>query len=599
MTAVTLLGLPSPLEADARILIVDSEAAATRAQALLPSYCVLWPSEAGSLHELSMEAWIPLQGLDVLLWPSNIPACRDSMARAGNALRRVTDRVRMIYVNGVEPPYFSAADMGHDWDNRRVVAWAKERVRVFEEPPPAPDPMEAIAAAVELDPRETNDQQVIHRETPTQPAESPSKRVRRGKPRTKPSGQPPDGTQIEAGTSAFVSWEAMGLDLNGNGAPHPHLANIQRVLSMHPHMVGRIWYDEFHDKIFQKLFQDGTAEWADHHDTRLTIWMQGELRLARMGVQSVRLAVDEFAHLHPRNEPREWLESLQWDGTERLPCLMADGFGAPQNDYTAAVGRCFMVGMVARIYVPGAKVDYMPVFEGYQGIRKSSALDVIGGKFFAETHEDITKKDFLQNLRGKMLIEFSELHAFKRSEVERIKGIVTCRTDRYRDSYGRRAADRPRSCVFAGTTNRDDWVQDDTGARRFWPIACGEINLEYLRQVRELLFAEAVARFKKGESWWDIDPVLAKAEQDERRDADPWADAVLQWCSGKDRVRVSDILSLCLVLPLHMHGKVEQMRVASILRVAGWKRVTLRDRLVLFKGWLNPVVTVVTGRLDL
>jgi len=229
--------------------------------------------------------------------------------------------------------------------------------------------------------------------------------------------------------------------------------------------------------------------------------------------------------------------------------------------------------MVARTFQPGCKVDTMPVFEGTQGLQKSSALSIIGGKWYAEMHEQITSKDFLQNLPGKLLIEIPELHAFGKADINRIKGIISCPSDRYRNSYGRRASDHPRRGVWAGTTNRDDYNEDDTGARRLWPIACGRIDLDYLRKHREVLFAEAVWRYKNGEAWWDIDAALAKSEQDKRRDHDPWTAAILQYCNGKDEVTVGEILHSVLDLPLRDRGKIEQMRIASIFRVAGFQKV--------------------------
>lgn len=580
MTAF-LLGLPSEITADQRFLIVDLASAAQSAAALLPAYTVLWPSIDGAVDEIPLDALFALQGCDVLCWPANIPDTRARMDLVANRLAKLTDRLRMVYVNGVDPPFFSATDMAQ-WAPKDVIAWARERAKPWAPtqphvPPPLPD--ELLHDDV---PRPTNYAQDIH------------KPLKRGKPRTKRNGQPPNGTQIEAGESSFVSWETIGLarsGTNGGGAPFPNISNVQLILAGHPDLSGRIWFDEFHGKVFQTLFQSEPLEWADHHDTRLTIWMQRDLRLAKIAVQTVRLAVDEFARLHPRNEPRSWMESLKWDGEKRLETMLADGFGTSQNDYTASVGRCFLMGMVARIYRPGAKVDNMPVFEGSQGIRKSTALRILGDPWFAEMHEDMTSKDFLQNLPGKMLIEISELHAFRRADINRIKGIISCSTDRYRASYGRRSEDHPRRGVWAGTTNTDDWVQDDTGARRFWPVACTEINLDYLGGTKDQLFAEAVHRFKAGEAWWDVDIALAKNEQDERREADTWTDPVLAWCSPRPWVKVIDVLSICLSLPLHQHGKVEQMRVASILKAAGWKRRTMRDRLVILKGWVNPVVT--------
>jgi hypothetical protein len=178
--------------------------------------------------------------------------------------------------------------------------------------------------------------------------------------------------------------------------------------------------------------------------------------------------------------------------------------------------------MVARIYRPGCQVDNMVVLEGPQGIFKSSSLRVLAGDHHAEQHESVTSKDFFQNLQGVWLIEISEMHSFSRTETSKVKQVITCTTDHFRPSYGRRAVDHPRMCVFAGMTNHDNWSKDETGARRFWPITCVEIDLDGIRNAREQLFAEAVARFKGGETWWEMPALETTREQELRYDTDVW-----------------------------------------------------------------------------
>lgn len=513
----------------------------------------------------------PFRGRAVDLWPVPPRLWKQSGAGVESILRHLLKlgcKVRVIAIteddDQYEPSLFQSLSVPRD----EVMAWARARIRDVD-PAPAED-------------------DVSHETS-----------VTRGKPRSKRDGGATNGKDVIDGHtgSVFVSWERLGLELTSNGSPHPHLANIQKILAGHPELAGRIWYDEFHEKVFQTLFQPEPSEWADSHDVRLTVWIQNSLRLAKIGHQNVRLAVEDYARLSVRNEVREWMEGLQWDGNERLPRVMAKGFGAEQNEYTAAVGRGWFVSMAARTFEPGCKVDTMPVFEGRQGARKSSALAIIGGKWFGEMHEDITSKDFLQNLRGKLLIEISELHAFRRSDINKIKGIISCPVDRYRESYGRRAADHPRRSVWAGTTNRDDYNEDDTGARRFWPVACGRLDHDYLKAYREQFFAEAVVRFKAGEAWWDIDEELARKEQDARREQDIWTGPILSYCKGKDEVTVGEILHSVIELPLKDRGRAEQMRVASILRVAGFEsRQAWRDGRNM-RIWLVGEVKVNDGLL--
>lgn len=488
-----------------------------------------------------------LKGRRVDVWPVPPRFWSDANTGVESVLRyllKLKCEVRVVAVDADDDQYEPSIMLAISLDRAQVLAWARARIK-----PVDPNP------SVDDVPHETSV-------------------AKRGRPRSNGDGAPANGKDVIDGHSGsvFVSWERLGLELSSTGAPHPHLANIQKILAGHPELVGRIWYDEFHERVFQTLFQPEPAEWQDSHDIRLTVWIQNSLRLSKIGHQNVRLAVDDYARLNVRNEVREWMDGLQWDRHERLPTVMAKAFGAEQNEYTAAVGRCWFVSMAARTFEPGCKVDTMPVFEGKQGARKSSALAVIGGKWFGEMHEEITSKDFLQNLRGKLLIEISELHAFRRSDINKIKGIISCAVDRYRESYGRRAADHPRRGVWAGTTNQKAYVEDDTGARRLWPIACGAIDHDYIKAYRAQLFAEAVTRFKAGEAWWDIKEEIAQLEQDARRERDVWATPILQYCNGNPEVTIGEIMHTVLDIPLKDRTKADQLRIASILQVAGWER---------------------------
>jgi putative DNA primase/helicase len=276
---------------------------------------------------------------------------------------------------------------------------------------------------------------------------------------------------------------------------------------------------------------------------------------------------------HRRNECREWLSCLTWDGVERLSALIPAGFGAVSSDYTAAVGRCWLVSMVARALTPGCKVDTMPVFEGNQGKRKSTALQVlVGAKWFAEAAESPTSKDFFQALQGKMLVEIGEMDSFSKAEVHTIKRVISCQTDRYRAPYGRRAEDHARQGVFAGTTNRDDWNRDETGARRFWPVTTGEVDLAWLVAHREQLFAEAVARFRRGEPWWDVPQADAEREQEARRKVDAWEGEIAEWSLGMRETTVAQVLEGCLKITPDKWDRPSQMRAAACLKVLGWNK---------------------------
>ena len=369
----------------------------------------------------------------------------------------------------------------------------------------------------------------------------------------------------------------LALVMMPNGTPIMNLDNVVRAIESDPNLRGKIWYDEFLDTIMT-TWQGEERQWKDADDVLLQLYMQRHVGLTRIGVQTCHDAAVVAAFHDTRNECRDWLKSLAWDGVRRLSYLMSEGLGAQENSYTDAVGRCWVVSMVARVFRPGCKVDTVPVLEGSQGVGKSTALRILGGKWFTECHENVTHKDFYEVLKGHMLVEIAEMHSFTRAEVERIKGIISCQMDRYRKSYGRNTENHPRQTVLACTTNRDDWQRDDTGARRFWPVRCGVVNHDWLRNNRDQLFAEAVHLFNDGASWWDVPVDLQNEEVESRRDADSWEAVIGSWLWNQARPTTSDILSDCLKIEVGRHDQVAQKRVGRVMRVLGWRNLVAKSQ---------------------
>jgi predicted P-loop ATPase len=352
----------------------------------------------------------------------------------------------------------------------------------------------------------------------------------------------------------------------------PRLANLNnavRIIEKDPNFC-RVWFDEFLQRI---LTDDPPREWSEADDVHLTLRFQRDKGIPRMGIETVRHAVTEIAFRRKKNCVKDWFQSLKWDKTDRIEHFFEDHFGTAGNVYVRKASRNFWISMVARIYKPGCQVDNMIVLEGPQGIKKSSALRLIAGNHHAEQHESVTQKDFLQNLQGKLLIEISEMDSFSKTENAKVKAVITTTTDHFRPTYGHRVVDHPRQCVFVGTTNHDDWNKDPTGARRFWPIACrGDIDLDAIRSNRDQLFAEAVHRFKAGETWWEMPTAETQSEQESRYVDDPWTNIIADYIQLKTAVEMIDILTNCLKFNVDRIGKADEMRAATCLRRLGWTK---------------------------
>ena len=166
----------------------------------------------------------------------------------------------------------------------------------------------------------------------------------------------------------------------------------------------------------------------------------------------------------------------------------------------------------------------MLVLVGDQGVKKSTLIRTLGGRWTADTPIDIGAKDGYEALRGGWLIEIAELAGMGGKDVERLKAFFSSPEDVYRPPYGRKPVRRKRSCVFIGTTNDRDFLKDATGSRRFWCVTVGDIDIEALSADVDQLWGEAAHAALQGEPWWltDEEALLAEAEAEKHISIDPW-----------------------------------------------------------------------------
>lgn len=511
-----------------RIVVVEGEKAADTLQAIATrSPVITW---SGGANNWKNADWGPLAGRQVLLWPDADPPGVSAMAGVAGLLLAQGCEVWRVDIEGL-PDSWDAHDVIMDGatDSAALNAWLKPRSMRIKPPEPEGSPYEPPPEPERVaDPEPVPERAIVEYEESQAPSEEPQ---------IEPEGEAgglPKGYNVQ-------NW---GITYSRSG-PHINMATAGKLVKgmVERHMIEPIWLDSFRGQVMQ-----GGQEWTDSKTLELLNFIQSSGTFHKVSRQQLDDGINHYAAQHARNPAREWLLSLQWDGKERLAELLSTGFGADQSRYARQVGRCFLMGMVARILMPGCKVDNLPVFEGPQGARKSQALAIIGGQWHAEVTENVTSKDFYLCLKGKMVIEIPEFKSFRGVDADALKAAISRANDTYRAPYERRAADHPRQCVFAATINRKEWINDPTGARRFWPVRCGAINLQWLTDNREQIFAEAVSlvrmspdnatalmRTTEGSAWWDVDDELAREQQEHRQRDDSLAPRIKEWCAHHAR----------------------------------------------------------------
>lgn len=312
------------------------------------------------------------------------------------------------------------------------------------------------------------------------------------------------------------------------GLPKSTIDNIWIILENDPLLKGKFALNRFAGR-GEVL---GALPWDSHTDRRL--WDDNDNEgmywyLERYhhitGNRKIDGALSLHSNSHAFNDIQNFLNDLIWDGVPRLDTLFIDYLGAADTPYTRAVTRKAFTAAVTRAMVPGSKYDNMVILAGPQGIGKSTLLDKMSMGWFSDSIRSFEGKDASELLQGVWLVEISELDAFRRTDVARIKQFLSLRTDRFRAAYGRHVKELPRCCVFFGTTNTKDFLQDRTGNRRFWPVDVGvapvtkNVWADLPGEINQL-WAEAKVRWQAGEPLFlssELE-IAAKEKQEEHRE---------------------------------------------------------------------------------
>ena len=336
------------------------------------------------------------------------------------------------------------------------------------------------------------------------------------------------------------SWRRL-LDANSQGAPEKSMKNLKTYLTHEPGLKGKLRLNLFSGRI--DLVGDlpwnrpgDSAIWGDDDAAQLRIYT--EPFFGKVTKNDLLDAVAACASDQAYHPVREYLQGLQWDGTPRLDGLFIDYLGAEDSSYIRAVTRKAFVAAVARVMKPGCKYDTMLVLVGTQGRHKSTILAKMGGEWFSDSLRTFGDKDAMETIQGTWINEVAEMQAMAKAEVDAVKMFLSKTNDYYRAAYGRYTADRPRQCVFFGTTNSKECLVDQTGNRRFWVVEIDKIDrsknvFQELDAERDQLWAEAVAYWRLGEPLHlpaELEAVARKI-QEEHRAKHPWEGLIVEYLS--------------------------------------------------------------------
>lgn len=545
------------------VLIVEGEKAYDAAKTICGHVynIITW---SGGAQAISKTNWNPLYGRKILIWPDADQAGIGAANRIADLLLDHCPEIKIINVSDLTQDGWDAADSGFTY--KTWVDWAKPRVKLYVRPVD-PDIVDNLPAMNEEPPKNEwgdIDDLVEYAEQ---------------------SG----ALAAQVNEDKKDDLIKIGLSFMQNGKlPLCNASNASLVFEKYPLFKDKFWYDEFHRRVFTTFFTDEPIPVDDVIEVKIMILLQRLFMMPKISKTDVKNGILNCASYNIKNEPRDWMDTLVWDNVPRVHSFFHKYMGSVDSDYVQAVSKNFFIAMIARIYKPGCQVDNMVILEGDQGIGKSSALNLLGGKWYVDTKMDTDGISLLQIIQGQMLVEIGELAMFNKSESSALKRIITTRSDKFRTPYDTHPVQHGRTSLFVGTTNQDQYLNDPTGARRFWPIVTTSIDLEAIKRDREQLFAEAVHLYKSGATWWIV-PDSAKEEQDLRQEEDGWETAIIDHLSTTQRSEINTYelaISALRMEPYQVNTSTKR-RIASILKKMGWENKPISRNNAKSRAWVK------------
>lgn len=367
-----------------------------------------------------------------------------------------------------------------------------------------------------------------------------------------------------------------------NGRIEPNYLNIHSAIANSGFCQMHIGYDTFRAELMQAPAGADHSQlqpFADNH--------YGQLRraLEQRGFDStatdnVRQAVAEVGAANTFDSARDWLEGLQHDGRPRCVTFLTDYFGAPDTDYTRAVSLYLWTALAARVMSPGCQADMAIILVSGQGERKSTGISslVPRPEQFVELNLDESDADLARQMSGCLVGELSELRGLATRDLESIKSFITRKFEKWVPKYKEFANTYPRRLILIGTTNKREFLADETGERRFLPVDVIQARPEAIQRDRSQLWAEARELYETIGIAWQRAEALGRIAVREYKVSDAWDDAVAFWCAAHADCGFSttDVATGALGIDVKHVNKATEMRISKILSGLGYSKKQLR-----------------------
>jgi hypothetical protein len=389
---------------------------------------------------------------------------------------------------------------------------------------------------------------------------------------------------------------------NGKNQIEPSLANVAHVLQSKESKI-IAGFDEFRGRL---MIRRPGGEWQPLTDTAINILrehFERELDFANVGKEAMRDALDIAGKRNAFDSAKDWLKGIVWDGVPRVERFLTTHCGTPEDAYTRAVSAYIWSGLAGRVLAPGCQLDMVVAFQSPQGRMKSTGFKAMVpfDDFFTDalSLQDANDPDFKRGIKGKLVVEISELAGLSKADNNHIKIAITRTVEEWTEKYQSELTYYQRRCMIFASTNEEQFLpEDETGQRRWLPVAIVTLDRDAIIRDRDQLWAEGREMFNAGGVRWKAAEELARDQHARYEVGDIWTHNIERWLDTPTvgveatnalpryrAITVNEVLAGAIGMPTERLDKRAEKRICRCLRQLGFVNSAFRVDGKLVRKW--------------
>ena len=555
------------------VLVVEGEKCVHAAREIFGDHVVVVSPKGGSSPFFKQD-WSPLyKRKKVIIWPDNDPAGKKLCDKLCSRLVDKVEQVKYINTQGQFTGWDIADALKDGWDFQKVTEWLEDKNGRL------------ISSSSIFEPSEQANNTKQDLTIPEDYA---------------PSKKPP--------SHILRKWKEWGVDYSSQYIPYPTQDNAIIVLEHDETFKNAFFLDEFSEKINTNIRKKKDHSFAKEEEYRMltdkderavVTYFQRHLNFMIVRREVIHDAILDHCENFKRHLAREHImeivkrneHKVNKDNLgENLRKFFPVHYGEELTDYVEQVGIAFWCSIIAKILENECHVHFSVVLEGRQGDKKSFSLEVIGDKWYGVPFAQYGTTEFETQCKGFFVVESPEFLNFEGVSENKKKGILTQKNVITTLKYANNPTKISKGYVIVCTTNDNDYLKDTTGNRRWYPIHVNKIvDLEKLREAREILITEAYLMYEDGYEWYE-EPDGLQTVQDRSFKRDIFEEKIRGWLIewNKEETSLYQIAHDCLNMTNSQIAGNRQLsnRIGKILRRLYWRNYKTKRQGVRVVLWI-------------